>query len=147
MHERCVENWFGHPNQASLLMRRSVYIMLFILLCFSGTLMDVIIIRIVILFKVWETRSVWTDVLSTAFRDSSNSRKSENVSSDSFKNLLSWNFILSEAQMLNAHWLAASFQMQIWCATNWKDPVTMRKGNFSGGCLHQNWKRICASPF
>ncbi len=67
-------------------MRRSVYIMLFILLCFSGTLMDVIIIRIFILFKIWETRSVWTDVLSTALRDSSNSRKSENVRSVSSKN-------------------------------------------------------------
>lgn len=106
--------------------------MLFILLCFSGTLMDVIIIRIVILFKVWEKLEAYEHVLSTAYKDSSNSREFiENVSCESSKKIADWNFILSEAQMLNTHWLAASFQMQIRCATNWKDPDTMRKRNFS----------------
>lgn len=56
-------------------------------------MMDVIIIPIVILFKVWEKLEAYEHVLSTAYKDSSNSRENENVSSESSKKkLLSWNF-------------------------------------------------------
>lgn len=59
-------------------MRRSVYITLLIPLCFPGTMMDVIIIHIVILFKV-ETRTVATDVMSAAsnLTDPSRSRRAK----------------------------------------------------------------------
>lgn len=102
-------------------MRRSVYIMLFIPFCFPGTMMDVIIIHIVILFKV-ETRTVATDVKSAASNstDPSHSRRAK-TSDFSNKIMLSWNFILSGAQLLNAWWLETSFKMQIWHATGWQE--------------------------
>lgn len=62
-------------------MRRSVYIMLFIPLCFPGTMMDVIIIHIVILFNV-ETRTVATDMMSAASNSAHPSRSRRAKTSD-----------------------------------------------------------------
>lgn len=55
-------------------------------------MMDVIIIPIVILFKVWEKLKTYEHVLSTAYKDSSNSRENENVSSESSEKIAELKF-------------------------------------------------------